>query len=114
MQKNNFCSFAPLPTRVIERYGDSNITCSTPTPLKVASKIPDHFAKEPGKFKIDYQCRPDTAENALQDFNAWCKKQSPNFINAVKCDNNAQMSTTVTDPVTNKKVKYYTCTGTCK
>jgi hypothetical protein len=110
MQKNNFCSFAPPPTRVIERYGDSNITCSTPTPLKVASKIPDFDAG----FKIDYRCRSDTAANALKNFNDVCKKSTPNFKDSVKCDNDPQTPITVTDAATNIQVTYYTCTGTCK
>ena len=110
MQNNNFCSFAPPLTRVIERYGDSNITCSGTTPLKIARKDPD----DPTKTTIDYQCKSDTAANALKNFNEVCKKSTPNFIDKVKCDNSPQTPITVTDAVTKIQVTYYTCTGTCK
>jgi hypothetical protein len=69
---------------------------------------------DPTKTNIDYQCRSDTAANALKNFNEVCKKSTPNFKDSVKCDNDPQTPITVTDAVTNIEVTYYTCTGTCK
>jgi len=97
--KNNFCSFAlPLP-RVIERYGDSTITCSDPTPLKLASSS--------GR----YSCRADTSANALIHFQNQCRQnRASTYIPPQTCPRTGSGSGS---DETGYPKTYYTCTGSC-
>lgn len=97
--KNNFCSFAPPPTRVIERYAD----CSNPTPLKIEFKDRNN--------NLTYVCRSDTAANALLSFQQVCKQDKQSTYTPPTTCPNLQESTG-TDHKGNK-VKYFGCSGRC-
>jgi len=134
--KNNFCSFALPPNRVIERFppffdlpallapalaappvaapavaaaAANDVTCSTPTPLKIASTGPD--PEDRTKNITTYSCQPDSEAYALKVFQDGCKQNRKSYTPPPTCPN--PQTFTTTDAITNKEITFYACSGMC-